>query len=158
MIAPALVVAAIALAAPWVSKVDRARYAEDIAAAAPNLVIARALVATAVTESDFRPAIERCECKGKECDADKFGQVRAFGLYQLHAHHFAGHTAEEVCASNRLSTLLAARVLSGLEKQAGGMEEALRFYIGISVSPKDWRFRRRVELFDLLMEVHGDES
>lgn len=153
MIAPALVVAAIALVAPWVSKVDRARYAADIAAASPNLVTAKALVATAAVESGFRPAIERCECKEKECDA---GQ--AFGIYQLHAYHFAGHTAEEVCSDNRLASVLAARTLSWLAKRPGGMAEALRVYVGTFVRADDPRVKRRLELFDRLMEVHADDE
>jgi len=156
MIPVAAVIAAIALVAPWVSKVDRARYAADIAAASPNLVVAKALVATAVTESDFRGAIERCECTGKECDIDKFGRVSAFGLFQLHRYHFGGHTAEEICASNRLSVELAARALSGLAARFGGWEEALRVYVGTTVRREDRRVKRRLELFDRLMEVHPD--
>lgn len=156
MIAPALVVAAIALAAPWVSKVDRVRYAADIAAAAPNLVTAKAMVATAIVESDMRPAIERCECKERECDRDRSGHARAVGLFQLHWYHFAGHTAEEICGSNRLAAELAARTLLGLAARTGGMVQALRVYVGTSVSAEDPRVKRRLEIFELLMEVHPD--
>jgi len=152
----ALVVGWITAAAPWVSKVDRTRYAADIAATAPNVVTGKAMVATAITESDFRPAIERCECKEKECDPDASGVPRAVGLYQLHRYHYAGHTAEEICGSNRLASELAARALTGLAARAGGMEEALRVYVGISVGRDDRRVKRRLDLFDLLMEVHPD--
>jgi hypothetical protein len=151
VIAPALVVAAIALVAPWVSKVDRARYAADIAAAAPNLVTAKAMVATAAVESGFRGRIERCECTAKECDGGL-----AHGIYQLHAYHFAGHTAEEVCTDNGLASELAARTLTWLATRVGGMEEALRVYVGTSVRREDPRVKRRLELFELLMEVHPD--
>lgn len=151
LIPVAAVVAAIALAAPWVSKINRARYAEDIAAAAPNLVTAKAMVATAAVESGFRPSIERCECKAKECDGGL-----AHGIYQLHAFHFAGHTAAEVCADNRLSSVLAARMLWTLSQRVGGMEEALRVYVGVFVSRNDPRVKQREDLFELLMEVHPD--
>jgi hypothetical protein len=156
VIPAALVVGWIALAAPWVSKVDRARYAADIAATAPSIVVGKAMVATAITESDFRPAIERCECKARECDRDPAGVPRAVGLYQLHRYYYAGHTAEEICASNRLSSELAARALSGLAARAGGMEEALRVYVGASVRRDDRRVKRRLDLFDQLMGVHPD--
>jgi hypothetical protein len=153
----AAVVAAIALAAPWVSRENRARYAADIAAAAPNVVVANAMVATAVTESDFRPAIERCECKDDECDRDANGHAQAVGLFQLHWYHFNGHTAEEICGSNRLGAELVARTLSGLAARVGGdMSEALRVYVGTSVRREDPRVKRRLELFDLLMGVHPD--
>jgi hypothetical protein len=151
MIPVAAVVAAIALAAPWVSKPERARYAADIAAAAPNLLTAKAMVATAAVESGFRSSIERCECTARECDA---GQ--AHGIYQLHAFHFAGHTAAEVCASNRLASVLAARILEWLAKRPGGMTEALRVYVGTFVRADDPRVKKRLELFDRLMEGHAD--
>jgi hypothetical protein len=157
VISVAAVVAAIALVAPWVSRADRARYAADIAAAAPNLVTAKAMVATAVVESHFRPAIERCECKERECDPDPTGKARAVGLFQLHWYHYAGHTAAEICGSNRLASELAARTLSGLAARFGGdMSEALRVYVGTSVRREDRRVRPRLEAFDLLMGVHPD--
>lgn len=157
MIPVAAVVAAIALAAPWVGKESRARYAADIAAAAPDVVTAKAMVATAITESDFRPEIERCECKERECDPDAAGRPRAVGLYQLHWYYYGGHTAEEICGSNRLASKLAARLLTSLAARYGGdMEEALRVYVGASVRREDRRVKRRLELFGLLMGVHSD--
>jgi hypothetical protein len=153
----ALVFAAITLVAPGVPKGDRARYAADIAATAPSFDIARAMIATAVTESDLRPAIERCECKAGECDPDPTGKARAVGLYQLHWYHFAGHTAEEICRSNRLASALTARTLSALVARYGGdVEEALRVYVGTSVRRTDRRVRRRLELFRRTLEVHPD--
>jgi len=156
VIPAALVVGWIALVAPWVSKVDRTRYAGDIAATAPNIVVGKAMVATAITESDFRPAIERCDCKEKECDPDKSGVPRAVGLYQLHRYYYAGHTAAEICSSNRLSSELVARAIVGLAARAGGMEEALRFYVGVSVGRDDRRVKRRLDLFEQLMGGHPD--
>jgi hypothetical protein len=153
-VAPVLV--ALTLVAPWVPRVERARYASDIAAAAPSLTIAKAMIATAVTESDMRPAIERCECTERECDRDASGKAHAVGLYQLHSFHFRGHTAEEICGSNRLASELVARTLSGLVAQTGDVEEALRIYVGTRVRRTDPRVARRLELFDLMMGGHAD--
>jgi hypothetical protein len=153
----ALVFAAITLVAPGVAKVDRARYAADIAATAPSLVIAKAMIATAVTESDLRPTIERCECPDGECDRDATGKIGAYGIYQLHWFHFGGHTAAEICGSNRLASELTARMFSGLVARLGGdVEEALRVFVGTSVKRTDPRVKRRLELFDRLMEVHNE--
>jgi hypothetical protein len=153
----AAVAAAILLAAPWVPRETRVRYAGDIAAAAPNLTTAKAMIATAIVESDFRGAIERCECTERECDRDATGHAQAVGLYQLHWYHFNGHTAEEICGSNLLASQLAARTLSGLAARLGGdMQEALRVYVGTSVRRGDRRVKRRLEIFDLLMEAHPD--
>lgn len=156
MIPVAVVVAAIAAVAPWVSRENRARYAADIASVSPNLETAHALVATASVESDFRPTIERCECPDGECDRDKDGRMTAHGLYQLHAYNFGGHTAEEICSSNRLATQLAARMLLGLAARRGGMREALRIYIGAEVRRDDPRFKKRLDMFDALEDVHPD--
>ena len=151
MIPAALVAGWIALAAPWVSGGTRARYAADIAAAAPSETIAKAMVATAITESDFRPAIERCECKAGECDPDASGIPRAVGLFQLHRYHYRGHSPAEICRSNRLAAELAAHALMGLVARTGGVEEALRVYVGVSVRRGDRRVKRRLDLFALLM-------
>jgi hypothetical protein len=145
MIPVALVAAAIFVAAPWVSTENRARYAADIAAVAPDLETARALVATAAVESGFRGTIERCECREGECD-----RGLAVSLYQLHRYHFHGHTAEEICSSNRLATELTARVLSGLAKRVGGMGEALRVYVGVEVRRDDPRITKRIAIFLVL--------
>ena len=151
LIEVAAVIAAIHLAAPWVPREDRARYAADIAATAPNLVTAKAMIATATVESGFRPAIERCECKKHECDAGL-----AVSIYQLHKYHFAGHTPAEICASNRLASELAGRTLWWLSQHLGGMTEALRVYVGTFVSPNDPRVKPRLEIFERLMQVHPD--
>ena len=159
MIPVALVVGWIALVAPWVSKANRARYAADIAATAPNVMIAKAMVATAVVESDMRATIERCECTGKECDVDASGHASAFGIYQLRWFHFGGHTAEEICASNRLASALTARMLSGLVARSGGdVEEALRIYVGTSVKRTDWRVKKRIDLLEQLTMGHDEEG
>lgn len=158
MIPVALVFAAITLVAPGVPKADRARYAADIAATAPTLELAKAMIATAVAESDLRPAIERCECKDRECDPDPTGKARAVGLYQLHWYHFAGHTAEEICRSNRLASSLTARTLSALVTRYGTVEEALRVYVGTSVRRTDRRVKRRLELFGRMMQAPLGES
>lgn len=151
MIPVAIVAAAIIAAAPWVSKENRARYAADIAATAPNVETARAMVATVTVESGFRGDVEQCNCREDECDDGE-----AISLYQLHWYHFAGHTADEICASNRLASELAARVLTGLAKRTGGMVEALRVYIGAEVRHDDPRVKRRVEIFLMLTEGRPD--
>jgi hypothetical protein len=152
----AVVVGWIALVAPGVSRANRARYAADIAATAPNVMIGKAMVATAVVESDMREAIERCECTEKECDRDADGKAHAVGLYQLHSYHFAGHTADEICGSNRLASELAARWLRELVARTGDVEEALRVYVGTSVRRTDPRVKRRLDVLDQLMSVHSD--
>lgn len=158
MIPVALVLAAIVLVAPGVPRADRARYAADIAATAPNLGVAKAMIATAVVESDMRSTIERCECAGRECDRDAAGHIGAHGIYQLHWFHFRGHTAEEICGSNRLASELVARTLAGLAARYGGdMEEALRVYVGTSVKRTDRRVKRRLDIFATLMGGHADE-
>jgi hypothetical protein len=158
MIPVAVVAAWIALVAPGVPKASRARYAADIAATAPSVEIARAMVATAVAESDLRDAIQRCECKNGECDPDPTGHVRAYGIYQLHWFHFAGHTADEICASNRLASKLVARTLSGLVARTGDVEEALRVYVGTSVRRTDRRVKRRLDVLEQLMIADRPEA
>jgi len=153
----AAVAAWIALVAPGVPKANRTRYAADIAATAPTVMIGKAMVATAVAESDFRDAIERCECKEKECDPDAKGVPLAVGIYQLHRYYHFGHTVEEICGSNRLSSELVARALSGLVARVGGdVEEALRVYVGTSVRRTDRRVKRRLDALEQLMGDHPD--
>lgn len=126
------------------------RYATDIVeVAAGDTEIAIALVSTADEEGlHFSPRIERCECLPHECDKDPHtGRTLAFGLYQLHRYWFAGSTADEICASNRLGTQLAANALRFLRKNhRSSIREALRLYNG---APKeDPRITRRLKVYE----------
>lgn len=141
------------LGGPTLPAADAAQYAADISAVAGDDVeLAVALVATADEEGlHFSPRIARCECKSTECDRDaRTGRATAYGLYQLHKFWFAGRTADEICASNRLSTQLAAKALVFLRKNhgRGSIRAAMRWYVGCPAN--DRRVTRRVAVFERL--------
>ncbi len=146
---PIVLTAIVSLAGPRLPAETAERYATDIVeVATDDIELAIALVATADEEGfHFAPRIERCECSGDECDRDwRTGRVEAFGLYQLHKYWFAGHTGEEICASNRLGTELAAKALIFLRKTRGDIRTAIRLYNG---APKDDpRIVRRMKVFE----------
>lgn len=146
-----ILAAIVSLAAKDLPREDAARYAQDIVdASAGDVELAVALVATGDEEGlHFNPRIERCECKGKECDADpKTGVARAYGLFQLHKYWWSGHTPDEICSSNKLSTELAAKALVFLRKNHGGIRRAVRLFNGAPAD--DPRIVRRWRVFDRL--------
>ncbi len=143
MIPVAAILIALATAAPHVPAEARARYAADIAAATDDLEVGLALVATATVESDWRGTVASCTVVGDH--------GAALGLYQLHAQWYGGHTAEEVCASNRLSSRLAARAIAQLRRVTGSYETALYRYVGCK-RLDDPRVAKRLELFRKLKE------
>lgn len=153
MIPVAVVVAAIAHAAPALPPPTRDRYASDIAAAVDDLEVGMALVATAAIESRFREKIERCHCERWECDGGK-----AFGIYQLHRHWLDGHSRFEVCADNRLSTELAAKAIIALRRRTGSlrMDRVFARYVGARLD--DDRVMARQALFEELMELEPPNS
>ncbi len=146
---PVVLTAIVTLAGPRLPAETAERYATDIVEVATDDVeLAIALVSTADEEGlHFSPRIERCECLGNECDKDpRTGRALAFGLYQLHRYWFAGSTADEICASNRLGTQLAANALRFLRKNHGDIRTAIRLYNG---APKDDpRIVRRMKVFE----------
>ncbi len=155
-ILPIVLTAIVSLGGPRLPADTAKRYAADVVTVAgEDAELAIALVATADEEGlHFSERIERCECFGHECDRDwRTGRAAAFGIYQLHKYWFAGHTAEEICASNRLGTELAGKALRFLRTNHGGIREAIRLYNG---APKDDpRIVRRLKVFDRWMEAAG---
>jgi len=147
----ALVLAAILTLAPALPAATAERYAADIAlAAGDDLEIAVALVVTAAAESDFRETIERCACKRWECDPDKNGKPRAYGLFQLQFYWWDGHSPDEICASNTLSTDLAGRELRIHRAMVGGsMRKAIRRHVG-RLPATDRRVKDRPKNYDRL--------
>ncbi len=145
MIETALIAAAIATAQPGLSPELRDRYAEDIAYAAPDLETGIALVVTAWGESNFREAIEKCDCEEWECDGGD-----AAGLFQLHDRWYDKHAQEEICADNRLSAALAAKALVSLTQVTGKIERAIRAFRG-ATSLDDPHTVRRLELYRRLL-------
>jgi hypothetical protein len=144
-----LILAAILTLAPALPQETAERYANDIAvAAAGDLEMAAALVATAEGESHFRSTIERCECQSWECDRGEDGKVRALGLFQLQYYWWANHDAEEICGHNDLAAILTAKELYYLQKRYG-WARALRYHIGGKAT--DEQVRPRLRRFEQLM-------
>ncbi len=146
---PIVLTAIVSLAGPRLPQETAKRYATDIViVAGEDTELAIALVATADEEGlHFSPRIERCECFGHECDRDwRTGLAAAFGMFQLHKYWFAGHTGEEICASNRLGTELAGKALVFLRRNHGGIRPAIRLYNGAPVD--DPRIVRRLRVFE----------
>lgn len=143
----ALVALAIATAQPDIPPERRDRYAEDIAAVAPDVKTAIALVVTAWGESNFREPIERCNCQEWECDDGE-----AAGIFQLHARWYEHHSQEEICADNRLSTELAAKAITNLTEVTGKIERAIRAFRG-STDPEDVPTQRRLKLYEKIEKV-----
>lgn len=146
-----ILTAIVTLAGPSLPAETASRYAQDIVdAAAGDVEIAVALVATGDEEGlHFSPRIERCACKSKECDADpRSGKPRAFGMFQLHRYWLKGHSPQEVCESNKLSTQLAADALMFLRKTRGNIRIAVRLFNGAPAD--DPRIVRRWRVFDRL--------
>ncbi len=143
MIPVTVILLALATAAPRVPLDVRARYAADIASVVDDVETGLALVATAKVEADWRGEVETCAVTGDH--------GAALGLYQLHDHWLAGHSHAEVCASNRLSTRLAARAIEQLRRVTGSYEAAFLRYVG-ATRPDDARVSKRVELFRALLK------
>lgn len=146
-----ILAAIVSLSGPNLPAETAARYATDIVNASEGDVeLAVGLVATGDEEGlHFSPRIERCECKGKECDADpKSGKPRAYGMFQLHRYWLKGHSPKEVCESNKLSTQLAADALVFLRKTRGSIRTAVRMFNGAPAN--DVRIVRRWRVFDRL--------
>jgi hypothetical protein len=146
VIETALVALAIATAQPGLAPELRDRYAEDIAAVSPDVETGMALVVTAWGESNFRVAIEKCDCEVWECDDGE-----AAGLFQLHDRWYDGHDPEEICADNRLSTRLAAKMIAHLVEVTGKFERAIRAVRG-ATSPDDEISLRRIRLYQKLLK------
>lgn len=142
----ALLTAAILSASPGMRPSVAARYAADIAAATTTLEAGLMLVVTAKAESDFRFSVETCDIVGDN------GAARS--LYQLHSEHYAGHSVDEICSSNRLASRLAARALGRFRRVTGSVELAFARYVGTSAA--DRRVKRRIELFERLAAEVAD--
>jgi hypothetical protein len=143
-----LILTAILALAPALPRETAERYANDIAvAAAGDLEMAAALVATAEGESHFRSAIERCECQQWECDRGEDGKIRALGLFQLQYYWWAKHEPEEICSDNTLAAVLTAKQLSYLQKRYG-WARALRYHIG---NATDEQVKPRLRRFEQLL-------
>jgi len=145
----ALILNAIFALAPFLSPETAERYANDIAmAAAGDVEMAAALVATAEGESHFRSVIERCECQSWECDRGDDGKIRALGLFQIQYYWWAKHDPKEICSDNTLAAVLAAKELGYLQKRFG-WARALRYHIGGSAT--DEQVRPRLLRFEQLI-------
>jgi hypothetical protein len=148
----ALIAVAIATAQPGIDPELADRYAEDIAAVSPDVETAVALVVTAWGESNFRIAIEKCDCEVWECDDGE-----AAGLFQLHDRWYAGHEPEEICADNRLSTELAMKALTFYVRVTGTFERAIRAFRG-ATDPFDEISLRRKHLYEKLLKKAKSSS
>ena len=134
----ALVLAAILTLAPATPLERAKRYADDIAlAAAGDVDLAYALVATQHVESSWREDIETCAVTG-----DGGAAVTA---WQLHKHWLGGYSRAEVCASNALAASLAASALIVLEHRTGSLVGAMRAYVGCR--PGDPRSVKRIQAY-----------
>jgi hypothetical protein len=143
-----LILTAILVLAPYLPQETAERYADDIAnAAAGDLDMAAALIATAEAESHFRTSIERCECHRWECDRGDDGKIRALGLFQVQFYWWGNHAADEICADNALAASLAAKELNYLQKRFG-WTRALRYHIGGKAT--DEQVRPRIRRFEQL--------
>lgn len=112
---------------------DRARrYAEDYASVSETMDEAMALVSTARVEGVFDPDVETCKRTGDH--------GRSISEFQLRRFWWDGHTRAEICASNRLASLLALRALRslGLERAPA---EAFRRYVGCRAGDRRVSFR-----------------
>ena len=118
------------------------RYASDIAAVAQTPEEAALLVTVANHEGSFDRRVETCAVTG-----DK---GRAFSLYQLHRHWFAGDPAR-LCRSNREATETTLRVLRYLRKRTEGMADMFKAYIGCKEN--DSRIVKRIVTLGKLMEI-----
>jgi hypothetical protein len=146
MIDAAIIAIAIATAQPGIADAVADRYATDIADFAPDLETGMALVVTAWGESNFRESIERCKCQPWECD-----DGAAVGLFQLHDRWYETHSQKEICADNRLSTELAAKMMVYLREHTGTFERALRAVRG--AAPGDAISLRRIRLYKKLLRA-----
>jgi hypothetical protein len=145
---------AILTLAPNMQQETATRYATDVENAVDtDIELGIALVVTMNAEATARPEdIERCVYKPWEGDRDARGKPRALGLYQLHFYWWEGHSAEEICASNTLATILAAREMR-IHRAAtrGNMHRALRRHVGYNIDPKDRRVINRPKNYDRLL-------
>jgi len=137
MISLATVLAALAIASPNLSEARAAHVAADIAAEAEDVEQGLTLVTIARFESDFREEVENCAITGDDGEA--------VSLFQLHARWYERHTQEEICASSRLATLLAARAVSYLRRMVRTPELLFMRYVGTS-NPRDRRIVSRLAL------------
>jgi hypothetical protein len=135
----AAVAVAIHLALPGVSDALATRYAADIAAVSTTREQALLLVTIARHESDFRPAVERCEVTGK------VGEVT---LYQLHPAWLDLRTRRRVCESNREAAKVAAGRVAQFWEKTGGPIGTLMRYAGRAKI--DRRIRDRLVTYEML--------
>ncbi|HMI86235.1 MAG TPA: hypothetical protein VK550_19210 [Polyangiaceae bacterium] len=143
-----LILAAILALAPSLAPETAERYASDIAIAADgDLEMAAALVATAEAESNFRAAIEQCECQQWECDRGADRKIRALGLFQLQYYWWSNHEPAEICGDSALAAILTAKELGYLQKRYGWVR-ALRYHIGGKAT--DEQVRPRIRRFEQL--------
>jgi len=136
-----IILAAILTLAPALPPATAQRYANDITlAAAGDLDLGYALVATQHVESSWRLDVETCAVTG-----DGGAAITA---WQLHKHWLGGYSRAEVCASNTLATSLAASALIVLQHRGGGWPGAMRRYVGCR--PGDPRSVKRIQAFRLI--------
>lgn len=139
-----LVTAAIVSLRPAISGEMLDKYAGDIAGAVETVCgndnrcadLALALVVVQDAESTWRESVATCKVIGDG--------GRAHGSFQLHRHWWRGHSAKEVCGSNRLGAELAANALTVLSRR-GGLDAGLRLYVGCGWGDKR-AVRRRATL------------
>lgn len=141
---------------PRMSPDTATRYANDIEIAVEaDVKLAVALLVTMHAEANVRPEdIEHCICKPWECDRGPDGKPRALGLFQLQFYWWDNHSPEEICASNELSTQLAAKEMRfHLAMTQGNMHRALRRHVGWGVDPHDPRVATRPKEYDRLLAM-----
>lgn len=148
-----LFAAAILTLAPKLPAETATRYATDIENAVDaDLELGIALVVTMGTEVRERhEEVERCICRPWECDRGTDGKPRALGLFQLHYYWWEGFSREEICASNTLSTILAAKEMRIHRASTRSWHRALRRHVGYGIDPKDRRVANRPRDFDRLL-------
>lgn len=98
------------------------------------------LLVTSFRESSFRKEVEDCRVVGDG--------GRAFTSYQLHAHHFGGHSRRELCTDPEL----AARRALGALGTGPPLKRVARFMGRPVIDPE---VRLRVALCDRLLALEG---
>lgn len=141
----AMFTTALFLAMPGMREGTADRIANEIAIeVGDDLELGLMLIATARHESSFDPAVENCRKLGDN--------GFAYGRYQIHSYWFGDLIPEEVCASTKLQTKIAAKIFRHLRRFGKDPHTTLRMYVG-NVKPTDPRVTERVKLFDRLTEA-----
>jgi hypothetical protein len=150
-----IVTAAIVSLHPHISGEMIDVYASDISAAVEEecghdeescVSLALALVVVQDAESTWRESVSTCQILGD-------GGRAATG-FQLHQHWWGGLSRREICGSNRLAAIRAARALTVLAGRTGGMRQALQRYVGCYASdPRAVRRRDTLRRLKALPEV-----